>query len=218
VNDALAGYDSRPELHALLHPDLKWWHPLSQAQHIEARTFLTPYLLSTQGDRMAMAHSVEGRFPFLDHRLVEFAGTIPPRLRMRGLHEKRILRKAIGDLLPEEIRQRAKQPYRAPIGDVFCSADAPEYVGHLLSPETVQRDGYFNPAAVQHLLAKGRSSPALSESDSMALVGILSTQLWHTQFVTSFRGDSIRERMDVIDVSGSHATGWRPPQQSNRAS
>lgn len=97
---ALADYDSAPELQALLDPELGAWPALSQAQYLEVRTFLTPYLLSSQGDRVAMAHSVEGRFPFLDHRVVAFAGTIPPRLRMRGLDEKHILKQAMRDLLP----------------------------------------------------------------------------------------------------------------------
>ncbi len=68
----------------------------SAAQYLESKTLLANYLLSSQGDRMAMAHSIEGRFPFLDHRLVEFACTIPVSLRMKVLNEKNILKKAMG--------------------------------------------------------------------------------------------------------------------------
>src|SRR5205085_7909933 len=168
---------------ATLDPDLSSWHPLSQAQYLETRTFLTPYLLSSQGDRIAMAHSVEGRFPFLDHRVVEFAGSIPARMRMRGLDEKHILKRAVRDLLPPEIWQRPKQPYRAPISTAFCGSEAPEYVATVLAPDRVTEAGFFNPVAVSRLLAKCRSSAHVGETDEMALVGVLSTQLWYDAFM-----------------------------------
>ena len=72
---------------------------------------------------MAMAHAVEGRFPFLDHRLVEFAATIPPRLRLKGMDEKYILKRAVADLLPAEVLARTKRPYRAPIRNAFLRAE-----------------------------------------------------------------------------------------------
>jgi asparagine synthetase B (glutamine-hydrolysing) len=75
------------------------WHPLHQAQYLESRFLLPGYILSSQGDRMAMAHGIEGRFPFLDHRLVEFATRLPPEMKLKGLVEKHILREATKDLL-----------------------------------------------------------------------------------------------------------------------
>jgi asparagine synthase (glutamine-hydrolysing) len=197
---ALADYDSRPELDQLLDPDLASWDPLSQAQYLEVRTFLTPYLLSSQGDRMAMAHSVEGRFPFLDHRVVEFAGTIPYPMRMRGLSEKRMLKEAVRDLVPEDIWRRPKRPYRAPISEAFCGRDAPEYVAELLAPEAIRATGLFNPVAVSRLLAKCQSHPHVSENDNMALVGVLSAQLWHENFIRSFNLGSVIERTDIVDI------------------
>lgn len=80
----------------------------SRAQYLESKLLLGNYLLSSQGDRMAMAHSVEGRFPFLDHRLVEFSCTIPPNMKMKVLNEKNILKKAMVKLLPQSILQRKK--------------------------------------------------------------------------------------------------------------
>ena len=113
------------------------WDPLSQAQFIESRLFLSQYLLSSQGDRMAMAHAVEGRFPFLDHRLVEFAATIPPALRLRGLDEKYILQACRGRPAAAPVLARTKRPYRAPIRNVFFGPHAPAYVTELLAPEVI---------------------------------------------------------------------------------
>jgi asparagine synthase (glutamine-hydrolysing) len=206
VRQALAGYDSRPELDSMLDPNLASWDPLSQAQYLEVRTFLTPYLLSSQGDRMAMAHAVEGRFPFLDHRLIEFAATIPAHMRMLGLNEKRILKRAVRDIVPAEIRQRPKQPYRAPISSVFCGPAAPAYVAELLAPDAVRASNLFNPRAVSRLLAKCQAAPRVGENDNMALVGVLSAQLWHHTFISRFQPRSDPARLDVVrvgrDVSG----------------
>jgi len=159
------------------------WDPLSQAQFIESRLFLSQYLLSAQGDRMAMAHAVEGRFPFLDHRLVEFAATIPPALRLHGLDEKYILKRAMADLLPASVLARRKRPYRAPIRNVFFGAQALPYVTEMLLPETIRRAGVFDPLAVERLVAKCRAAPVIGEVDGMALVGVLSTQLLYAGFV-----------------------------------
>ena len=86
---------------------------------MEAQTLLAGYLLSSQGDRVAMANSIEGRFPYLDHRVIEFANRLPPSFKIRGMTEKYLLRRALADLLPEEIVNRTKQPYRAPDSQSF---------------------------------------------------------------------------------------------------
>ena len=114
LREATTGYDALDDLRASLPADFVRWHPLAQAQYLETAYLLPGYILSAQGDRVAMAHAVEGRFPFLDHRVVEFAAKIPPRLKIRGLREKHILRQAMAPLLPPSIGNRAKQPYRAP--------------------------------------------------------------------------------------------------------
>ena len=163
------------------------WDPLSRAQFIESRIFLSQYLLAAQGDRMAMAHAVEGRFPFLDHRLVEFAATIPPMFRLKGLDEKHVLKRALADLLPAAVLARTKRPYRAPIRNVFFGPHAPAYVADLLSPEAIRAAGIFAPAAVAVLVKKCREAPQIGEIDGMALAGVLSTQLLHHQFIAAGR-------------------------------
>ena len=159
--------------------------PLGRAQYLEIVTFLEGYLLHTQGDRMLMGHSIEGRFPFLDYRVAELAARLPDRLRLRGLREKYALRKAVAPFLPAEILQRRKRPYRAPIGRVFFGPEAPDYVDELLRPRAVAARAIFDPQAVERVAAKFRATGGrgASETDEMALMGILSTTLLHERLV-----------------------------------
>ncbi len=158
------------------------WSPLAKAQFLEIKSFLTPYLLSSQGDRMAMANSVEGRYPFLDYRIIEFAGRLPDNLKLRDMEEKWILRKFASKLLPQDIWQRRKKPYRAPIHHSFLGKESIALTENLFSEKNIQQSGYFSPSATKMLLQKGKKSNQLSEMEEMAFVGIISTQLLHEEF------------------------------------
>jgi asparagine synthase (glutamine-hydrolysing) len=168
--------------------DFLSWPPLTRAQYIEMKIFLSNYLLSTQGDRMTMAHSVEGRYPFLDHRVIEFAFKLPVRYRLNGLTEKFILKKIAKGVIPDRLVNRPKQPYRAPISSVFFGEKPTAYVDDLLSEDALVKSGYFDPQRVARLTDKCRRSAQglTSERENMALVGILSTQLMHHQFIDNF--------------------------------
>jgi asparagine synthase (glutamine-hydrolysing) len=183
---ALDGHDAVEELRGTLPVEFGSWHPLSQAQYLEAAYLLPGYILSSQGDRVAMAHAVEGRFPFLDHRVAELAARIPARLRLKGLTEKHMLRKSAGRYLPAVIARRPKQPYRAPDSQSFFGPRAPEYVEELLSPAAITRAGYFEPGAVEKLVRKCRGQAAVGFRENMALVGILSVQLLDHLFVRNW--------------------------------
>ncbi|MER9586342.1 asparagine synthase (glutamine-hydrolyzing) [Mesorhizobium sp. M0276] len=178
----LSGYDAAEELAARLPGAFARWHPLHQAQYLEARFLLPGYILSSQGDRMAMAHGIEGRFPFLDHHLVEFAAGLPPEMKLKGLVEKHILREATKDLLPAAIGRRTKQPYRAPDSQSFVGPGTRDYVQSALGDAAVSAGGLFNPKAVAKLHEKCSRQPASGFRDNAAFVGILSTQLWLTTF------------------------------------
>jgi len=191
LRQTLSGYDAAEELATSLPRDFTRWHPLHQAQYIETRFLLPGYILSSQGDRMAMAHGVETRFPFLDHRLVEFAARIPARMKLRGLREKRILRAATADILPSSVGRRGKQPYRAPDSGTFRSPAA-AYVKELLQPAAVAESGLFNPAAVGKLADKLDRGAITGFRDNAALVGIVSAQLWTQEFQKA-RRPSIHE-------------------------
>ncbi len=168
---------------AELPADIGRWHPFNLGEYVEARTLLPSYLLSSQGDRMLMANSVEGRFPFLDHRLIAFANQLHPRHKMRVLREKHLLRQTMRRELPAAIVERHKQPYRAPDAAAFLQGNAPDYVNQLLGRECVASYGYFDPDKVGRLVAKLQRARVHAARDNMAFVGILSTQLWHRQFV-----------------------------------
>ena len=149
-----------------------------------------------------MAHSVEGRFPFLDHRLVEFCNQIPPQHKLYGLTEKYLLKKLAQEWLPEEIWKRPKRPYRAPIHRSFFNDACLDYVHELLSPELIQQAGLFKPNAVRQLINKAKQVNRLSETDEMALVGILSSQLVFTQFIEDFnKNPPLSDSEDIKIIS-----------------
>ncbi len=181
--EQLGGYDALDALRSGLPSEFMHWHTLNQAQYLETAYLLPGYILSSQGDRMAMAHGVEGRFPFLDHRVVEMAARIPVALKMRGLREKHVLREAFAPMLPHTIAQRVKQPYRAPDAPSFVGEGAPPWVAERVAPCALEETGFFNEGAVGKLMAKCAKGRPLGFKDNTALVGILSTQLWHKQFM-----------------------------------
>jgi len=183
VHSIIKGYDVIKEANKLITKDFNSWGKLSQAQSLEISIFMSGYLLSSQGDRMAMANSVEGRYPFLDHRVMEFAATLPPEYKMHGLNEKYILKQMMQDMLPESILKRPKQAYRAPISNSFIGKNESSYIKDILSSRNIKETGLFNNIKTEKLLTKIKSSQMVSEIDNMALSGILSTQLLHKQFV-----------------------------------
>ena len=188
LQDALEGTSAETELLADLPREFASWDLVSRAQYLEARTLLSGYLLSSQGDRMLMANSVEGRFPFLDVNVVEFCNALPSTYKLKVLDEKHVLKRAVSDLVPAEILNRPKQPYRAPDAPSFLGEGSPEYVDEVLSPSRVAEAGIFDPSSVSALLAKCRSvgeRAPLSNADNMAFVGVLSTQLLWETFVRS---------------------------------
>ncbi|MGZ4993707.1 MAG: asparagine synthase (glutamine-hydrolyzing) [Methylobacter sp.] len=174
------------QLTGQLPPAFDRWHSFNRAQYLEAKTLMGDYLLCSQGDRMLMSNSVEGRFPFLDHRVIEFANRLNPRLKMRALNEKYLFKQAMKNQLPRQILERHKQPYRAPDIPAFFSAHPPDYVDDLLSEEKLKRYGYFDAQKVGFLLKKASRGSSIAYKDNMALVGVLSTQLCHYFFIEQF--------------------------------
>jgi asparagine synthase (glutamine-hydrolysing) len=184
--------DAIDRLTGQLPPAFGHWHSFNRAQYLEAKTLMGDYLLCSQGDRMLMSNSVEGRFPFLDHRVIEFANRLNPRLKMRALNEKYLFKQAMKNQLPRQILERHKQPYRAPDIPAFFSAHPPAYVDDLLSEEKLNRYGYFDAQKVGFLVKKARRGSSIAYKDNMALVGVLSTQLCHYFFIERF-SQTIRE-------------------------
>ncbi|UFS69147.1 asparagine synthase (glutamine-hydrolyzing) [Geomonas sp. RF6] len=192
VMERAAGYDLEGALLQQLPEGFSRRDPLAQAQFLEMTLFLSNYLLSSQGDRVAMGNSLELRVPFLDYRVIDFAMRLPPAWKIRALDEKHILKRAFRDLVPQRILSRPKHPYRAPIRDVFF-AQRPGYLDELLSEPALKRSGYFDPGKVRMLVEKFRNAEKFvaSETQNMALVGILSTQLVHEKFIDHFPSGEI---------------------------
>jgi len=184
----ISGDDSYGKVRTRLPHCYGSWDSFSQAQYLETECLLPGYILSSQGDRMAMAHSVEGRFPFLDYRVVEFASRLPVAMKMKVLNEKYLLKRCANGLIPPSIAQRHKQPYRAPEACSLLQPAAREYMNELLSPEQIRRDGIFDAPAVTKLVDKFRKGTAIGTKDNMGLVGIVSTQLLIHQFINHFEG------------------------------
>ncbi len=186
LRERAAQTDVVAELVAALPPEFSRWSPLAQDQHLEVKTLLSGYLLSSQGDRMLMANSVEGRFPFLDPRVVELANSLPASYKLRVLDEKHVLKRAAEGLVPPSIVRRPKQPYRAPDALSFVGDDAPPWVEVAAGREAAEAAGVFDPVAVERLWAKCRrlkGDAQLSNADNMALVAVLSTHLLYEKLV-----------------------------------
>jgi asparagine synthase (glutamine-hydrolysing) len=162
------------------------WRPEHRAAWLEMDTLLASYLLSSQGDRMGLAHGIEGRFPFLDHRLYEFTSRLPVGSKLRGMHEKVILRRWARGIVPPRVLARHKQPYRAPDIPAFMDAGRPGYVDEMLGEPALRASGLFDPAAVGGLLRRCRDGRATGFAENQAFVAILSTQLWHDAFIRDF--------------------------------
>ncbi|MCK5311737.1 MAG: asparagine synthase (glutamine-hydrolyzing) [Desulfobacteraceae bacterium] len=165
----------------------------SRTQWLEMDMFMSNYLLSSQGDRVAMANSVELRVPFLDHRLIDFAARLPAHWKIYGLDEKYLLKKAFQHQLPQNIIKRAKQPYRAPISQAFLNNDN-DKLNNLINENQLADTGIFNPKKVKYLFKKCliQKHGNVSESENMAIVGILSTQLIHEQFIKGFANFAVQ--------------------------
>jgi asparagine synthase (glutamine-hydrolysing) len=193
------GGESLARLRAGLPSAFGRWSTLERAAYLELTTLLAPNLLAAQGDRVAMAHGVEGRFPFLDHRVFAHSVRLPPERKLGpGLQEKAELRALAGRLLPAEVAARPKQPYRAPEVAPFFGTHAPDWVQERLEARALDDVGLFDPVRVEGLLRRCRTGKASGFREGMALVGILSTQVWHERF---------------CGVGGGAGTGW-PAERS----
>ncbi|HTU91336.1 MAG TPA: asparagine synthase (glutamine-hydrolyzing) [Gemmataceae bacterium] len=170
---------------------MRRWHPLNRELAMGARVQLAGLLLNAKGDRVAMNSSVETRYPFLDEEVFNFLATVPPRWKLRGLRDKALLRVLAERWVPRPIARRPKAMFRAPF-DSFQLEQGPEYVGQLLSPESLRRTGYFQSEAVEYWRKRFGQLPRWSPRRlpiEMGLVGVLATQLWHHTFIEGSLAD-----------------------------
>lgn len=203
LREGLAQDAATERLRASLPADFGRWTPLARAQYLEIVTLLSGYLLSSQGERMMMASSVEGRFPFLDPDVMDVADGLPDLLKLRTLDEKHVLKRAMRDALPPSVLERKKQPYRAPVVQPFFASGTPDYVEACLSPEAIKDAGIWQPGPVAGLVAKCRRTQGkqMSNSDDMAFCAVLSTQLMARDLIAGARvlsaGDDTSGKLGV---------------------
>jgi len=183
IKQVLNNYSALDELEKRLPENFDSWDQLAKSEWLETTVFMSGYLLSSQGDRMAMANSVEGRYPFLDYRVIEFCSSLPADYKLKGLNEKYLLKKLLKNRIPEKILKRPKQAYRAPIKSVFLSKDSSEYVKYMLSDSYFRSANVFNYDSFAGVITKIEKTGVSSEIDNMVLSSVISTHLLYYQFI-----------------------------------
>jgi asparagine synthase (glutamine-hydrolysing) len=177
----------QPEFSELLSPMEPWrsraaslesgGHWLSNIQGLDIRNYL-PLDILTKVDRMSMAHSIETRVPLLDHKLVEFALTIPPEMNLRHGTTKYVLKRAMKGILPDRIIHRPKQGFAVPLGYWF-RGKLGSYVRELLLGERGRRRGFFNLSYIESLVARHERGQNLD----LQLWTLISFELWASSFL-----------------------------------
>lgn len=190
IKAEIDGYSPLKELEEKLPDNFSKWGHLEKSQWLETSIFMSGYLLSSQGDRMAMANSVEGRYPFLDYRVIEFCNRLPGDFKLNGLNEKHLLKKLMKNKIPESIIRRSKQAYRAPIKNAFFLNKPPDYVSEMLTRQSFSRAGIFDFNSISNLIAKIEKTGNSSEVEDMVLASVISTHLLHDQFIENHHPES----------------------------
>ena len=183
TKQTLKDYSVLDELEKKLPSNFDSWDQLAKSEWLETTIFMSGYLLSSQGDRMGMANSIEGRYPFLDYRVIEFCSSLPADYKLKGLNEKYLLKKLLKNRIPESIIKRSKQAYRAPIKSVFLSDKSADYVKEMLSESYFRKADIFNFDSVSGLISKIEKTGVSSEIENMVLSSVISTHLLYYQFI-----------------------------------
>jgi asparagine synthase (glutamine-hydrolysing) len=179
---------------------MRRWHPLNQSIYMGSRVMLPGMLLAAKGDRSISNASTEGRFPFLDERVVDFCASLPPRYKLRGLKDKWLLRQVARRILPRKIANRRKTMFRANMSGLFIGDDRPLWVDQLLGEEAIRRTGYFDYRLVHRVrkLQKRLSRNSFRRATlDLGLVSVIGVQLWHHTYC----GDSLADLPQ-----------WEPPK------
>jgi asparagine synthase (glutamine-hydrolysing) len=157
--------------------------PLNQALYLWAKIHLPNFILTFLSDRMEMAHSIEGRVPFLDHKVAEFAAGIPIHMKVKGMREKHVLREATRDVLIEPVYDRQKHPFTTPPAKVGENDAMMELFGDVFGSSLLDDQPIFDPSSVRDLF---NTLPDRSPEDRVVADGllnrVLSLTLMHQRF------------------------------------
>ena len=183
-----AAADAVDALLADLPAGVRAWSPLAQDQYLEVHTLLSGYLLSSQGDRMLMAHSVEGRFPFLDRQRRRAGRVAAAAYKLRVLDEKHVLKRAAArpGAAVDSRAQRSSRIAR-PTRCRSPSDEAREWIDEVASAARPGGGRRLRPGRGRAQCSRSAGARAgagqFSNADNMAVVGVLSTQLVHHHFI-----------------------------------
>ncbi len=161
---------------------IRRWHPLNQSLYMSYQIMLPGLLMAAKGDRATRFSATEGRYPFLDERVVEFCAGLALRYKLRWMTDKYLLRRVAARVLPPPIAKRKKTMFRANLGRAFVGAERPRWVDQLLGAEALKETGYFDFQGVRMAREIQSRKPLTSLQRftlDMGLMGVLSTQLWH---------------------------------------
>lgn len=153
---------------------LKGREPVHQSLYLWSKTILPNYLLRMLGDGVEMAHSIEGRLPFLDHKVVELVRNMPVALKIRGLTEKYVLREAAKPFITDTIYNRQKHPFLAPPSSVQPNEALQQLVQDTLRSSLMSSVPFYNHAVVIHLLDQ---LPTMNESQRISIDLVLMKML-----------------------------------------
>jgi asparagine synthase (glutamine-hydrolysing) len=146
--------------------------------YVDTKTWLPDDLL-VKADKMTMANSVELRVPLLDHKLLEFAATLPSKFKVHGTETKYIAKRALGKAIPKEIIERKKVGFPVPYEHWMRNELRESIRGILLDREALER-GYFKKGAIEKLLRENVATGAnAKEVFSLAVL-----ELWHKEFLS----------------------------------
>ena len=141
---------------------------LNRALYTDLMLYLPDDIL-TVTDRMSMHHALEVRVPFIDHKMVEYVVTIPPEVKLKWFRKKYLLKKAVKNLLPEQVINHRKQGFVGPTA-TWLKHDLKSYTRNALSPKNLDKHGLINPAAVQQILEEHYSGQHLHDSLIWSLI------------------------------------------------
>ena len=198
-------FDPINELDKWLPSSYEVINDVEKAQCIELMTLLPNYLLSSQGDRMSLAHSVEGRYPYLDLEFIKFAFSLPENIKLKGLKDKYILRQAFGERLPKSLTERPKVAYQAPeMKAFFVNGKLIDYAKHFLSSEHLKHQNIFDPHSINRLISigEGSNNARLSFRDNMGFMIALSTSILQDQFGKFLPIDVSEKTLQCIKING----------------
>jgi asparagine synthase (glutamine-hydrolysing) len=180
------------------------WSLLQRNQFLEFKTLLSGYLLSSQGDRMSLAHGVEGRYPFLDHRLVERVFSYPDDFKLNGFSQKYLLRQSFSREIPASILNRPKQPYMAPdLKSFFRNGRPTQECAYLLSENMTKEAGVFDPRFLNRLLQKieTQKPETIGYRDNMIVTFVLSTHAAY-HWIKNKKALPLDERLKKVEING----------------